>query len=67
MTARRTVPRLEAFAYAVRSLWGFHVIYGETGHGNLEMDRSHDTRAFILNTYVSYLKSHCKLPIRLGT
>ena len=43
MTARRTVPRLKAFAYAVRSLWGFHVIYGETGHGNLEMDRSHDT------------------------
>ena len=44
MTARRTVPRLEAFAYAVRSLWGFHVIYGETGHGNLEMDRSHDRK-----------------------
>ena len=43
MTARQTVPRLEAFAYAVRSLWGFQVIYGETGHGNLEMDRSHDT------------------------
>ena len=42
MTARQTVPRVEAFAYAVRSLWGFHVIYGETGHGNLEMDRSHD-------------------------
>ena len=45
MTARRTVPRLKAFAYAVRSLWGFHVIYGETGHGNLEMDSSHDTLA----------------------
>ena len=35
MTARRTVPRLEAFAYAVRSLWGFHVIYGGAGHGKL--------------------------------
>ena len=43
MTARQTVPRLEAFDYAVRSLWGFHVIYGETGHGNLETDRSHDS------------------------
>ena len=42
MTARRTVPRLKAFAYTVRSLWGFHVIYGETGPGNLEMDWSHD-------------------------
>ena len=42
MTARQTVPRLKAFAYAGRSLWGFHVIYNETGHGNLEMDRSHD-------------------------
>ena len=48
MTARQTVPRLEAFAYAVRSLWGFHVIYGETGHGNLEMDRSHDTYSICL-------------------
>ena len=48
MTARRTVPRLEAFAYAVRSLWGFHVIYGETGHGNLERDRSHDSFSFII-------------------
>ena len=47
MTARQTVPRLEAFAYAVRSLWGFHMIYGETGHGNLEMDRSHDSRLII--------------------
>ena len=47
MTARRTVSRLEAFAYAVRSLWGFHVIYGETGHGNLEMDRSHDSMTLI--------------------
>ena len=46
MTVRRTVPRLKAFAYAVRSLWGFHVIYGETGHGNLEMDRSHDNKPF---------------------
>ena len=45
MTARRTVPRLEAFAYAVRSLWGFQVIYGETGHGNLEMD---DTMTIIV-------------------
>ena len=35
MTARQTVPRLEAFAYAVRSLWDFHVIYGEAGHGKL--------------------------------
>ena len=42
MTARQTVPRLKAFAFAVRSLWDFHMIYGETGHGNLEMDRSHD-------------------------
>ena len=42
MTARQTVPRLEAFAYAMRSLSGFHVIYGETSHGNLEVDWSHD-------------------------
>ena len=35
MTARQTVPCLEAFAYAVRSLWDFHVIYGGTGHGKL--------------------------------
>ena len=42
MTVRQTVPRLKAFAYAVRSLWGFHVIYGKTGHGNLEIDLSHD-------------------------
>ena len=35
MTTRRTVPRLEAFAYAVRSLWVFHVIYDGTGHGKL--------------------------------
>ena len=35
MTARQTVPRLKAFAYAVRSLWGFHVIYDGTGHGKL--------------------------------
>ena len=42
MTVRQTVSCLEAFAYAVRSLWGFHVIYGETSHGNLEMDWSHD-------------------------
>ena len=43
MIARQTIPCLEAFAYAVRSLWGFHVIYSETGHGNLEMDWSHDS------------------------
>ena len=42
MTARQTVPRLKAFAYAVRFLWGFHVIYSETGHRNLEMDWTHD-------------------------
>ena len=42
MTARQTIPRLDAFTYAVRSVWGFQVIYGETGHGNLEMDWSHD-------------------------
>ena len=42
MTARQTVPRLKAFAYTVRSLWGFHVIYNKTGHGNLEMNWSHD-------------------------
>ena len=48
MTARRTVPRLEAFVYAARSLWGFHVIYGETGHGNLETDRSHDSLKFFM-------------------
>ena len=35
MTARQTVPRLEAFAYAVRSLWSFHVIYSGAGHGEL--------------------------------
>ena len=35
MTTRQTVPRLEAFAYAVRSLWGFHAIYGGAGHGKL--------------------------------
>ena len=35
MTTRRTVPRLKAFGYAVRSLWGFHVIYDGTGHGKL--------------------------------
>ena len=28
MPTRQTVPRLEALVYAVRSLWGFHVIYG---------------------------------------
>ena len=33
MPTRQTVPRLEALAYAVRSLWGFHVIYGGAGHG----------------------------------
>ena len=33
MPTRQTVLRLEAFAYAVRSLWDFHVIYGEAGHG----------------------------------
>ena len=33
MPTRRTVPRLEVLAYAVRSLWGFHVIYGGAGHG----------------------------------
>ena len=27
MPIRQTVPRLEALAYAVRSLWSFHVIY----------------------------------------
>ena len=48
MTARQTVPRLEAFAYVVRSLWGFHFIYGETGHENLEMDWSHDNNPFLL-------------------
>ena len=32
MPTRRTVPRLEALAYAVRSLWGSHVIYGGAGH-----------------------------------
>ena len=51
MTARQIVPRLEAFAYAMRSLWGFHVIYviyGENGHGNLEMDRSHDNNPLLL-------------------
>ena len=42
-TAEQTVPRLEA-AYTMRSLWGFHVIYGETGHRNLEMDWSHDKK-----------------------
>ena len=47
MTARQTVPRLKAFAYAVRSLWGFYVIYGETGHRNLEMDWSHDNMRII--------------------
>ena len=55
MTARRTVPRLEAFAYAVRSLWGFYVIYGETGHGNLEMDRSHDTKEKLLRCWITEL------------
>ena len=54
MTTRRTVPRLEAFAYAVRSLWGFHVIYGETGHGNLEMDRSHDIYNIYCNQRIPY-------------
>ena len=38
MTAKQIVPCLEAFVYAVGSLWGFHVIYGETGHKNLEMN-----------------------------
>ena len=33
MPTRQTVPRLEALAYAVRSLWGFHVIYGGACHG----------------------------------
>ena len=45
MTARQTASRLKTFAYAVRSLWGFHVIYviyDEICHVNLEMDRSHD-------------------------
>ena len=42
MTARQTVLRLEAFAYAVRFLWGFHVIYSKTGHENLKMDWSYD-------------------------
>ena len=32
MPTRQTVPRLEALAYAVRSLWGFHVIYGGASH-----------------------------------
>ena len=31
MTARQTVPRLKDFAYAVKSLSGFHMIYGEAG------------------------------------
>ena len=33
MPTRRTVPCLEVLAYAVRSLWDFHVIYGGAGHG----------------------------------
>ena len=48
MTARQTVPRLKAFVYAVRSLWGFHVIYGETGHGNWKTDWSHDNNPLSL-------------------
>ena len=44
MTVRQTVSHLKAFVYAIKSLWGFHMIYGETGHGNLETDQSHDTR-----------------------
>ena len=42
MSTRRTVPRLEVLAYAVRSLWVFHVIYGGLVTGSMEMDRSHD-------------------------
>ena len=56
MTARQTVPCLEAFPYAVRSLSGFHVIYSEIGHGNLEMDQSHDS-------ILVYLMHH----IQIGT
>ena len=48
MTARQTVHRLEAFAYTVKSLWGFHMIYSKTGHGNLEMDRLHDNNLLLL-------------------
>ena len=48
MTARRTVTWLEAFVYAVRSLLGFHVIYCETGYGNLKTDLSHDNNPLLL-------------------
>ena len=46
ITARQTVPRLKAFAYAVSSLWGFHMIYGGAGH---RKRISHITLYLIIN------------------
>ena len=51
MSARRTIPRLETLAYAVRSLWGshvicggFHVIYDGLVTGDIEVGQSHDKK-----------------------
>ena len=43
MSARRTVPRLETLAYAVRSLWGSHVICGGLVTGDIGVGQSHDS------------------------
>ena len=60
MPTRRTIPRLEALAYAVRSLWGFHVIYGGAGHRDMGMGRSHDIWLVLLISFSNYF-SHMAL------
>ena len=66
MPTRQTVPRLEALGYVVRSLWGFHVIYGS--HGEYGNGQSHDKNTILIllvhvtmiNSFLTLLSLYCK-------
>ena len=59
MTARQTVLCLKAFAYMMRSLWGFNVICGKTGHENLEINC-----CMTINVYLERIFSSGKFAIK---
>ena len=66
MSARRTIPRLETLAYAVRSLWsshvicgGFHVIYDGLVTGDIEVGQSHDRLVIFLWINNSSIYTNC--------
>ena len=67
MSAGRTVPRLETLAYAVRSLWGSHVICGGVStrptvdwSRDIGVGRSHDISSQIVMHYANMQGIHRK-------